>query len=145
MNSKFLILFLLLFTKVVHSQNNNSNLVNSSSNYANNIENNTGELFVVYTFTTNQTATKSNVQNNAKAAVEASQIVLYPNPTKDALYYNLPNDILFECVELYDQYQKVLFSSNENNKQISLANFPSGIYYVMFNKNKEYHFKIIKQ
>lgn len=141
----FKFIIFLLITNVVYCQNNEINIINCSSNYTNNIEYNTGEIFVVYDFVSNQTTSKDLSQNNVNTKEETSQIALYPNPTKDFLYYNLPDEISFKSVELYDQNQKLLFSSFENSKQISLEDFPIGIYYVIFNKNKNYNFKIIKR
>ena len=123
----------------------NSQIVNSSSNYSNNIEYNTGEIFVVYNFNSNIVTSKV-IENIVKDNVTDvfAQIKLYPNPTVSLVFYSLPNNFSFEKVELYDQYQKIIFSSTENTKQISLENLPSGIYYVMFNNNKEHNYKIIK-
>ncbi len=123
----------------------NGNIVNSSSYSSNNIEYNTGEIFVVYTFGPNQVTSKivENIENNNLLDAFAN-IKIYPNPTVSLIYYSLPNDFAFEKVELYDQYQKIIFSSTENTKQISLENLPSGIYYIMFNNCQEHNYKIIK-
>ncbi len=115
------------------------NIVNCSSNYSNNIEYNTGEIFVVYNFNSNQVTSKI-----VDLTSLTTQIKIYPNPTVNLIYYSLPTDFSFEKVELFDQYQKIIFSSTENIKQISLENLPSGIYYIMFNNIKEHNYKIIK-
>ena len=121
------------------------NIVNSSSNYSNNLEYNTGEIFVVYDFNSNLVTSKVLEEKEKDDFSNIfTQIKLYPNPTVSLLYYSLPNEFSFERVELYDQNLKIIFSSNENIKQISLEYLPSGTYYVMFNSNREYNFKIIK-
>lgn len=123
------------------------NIVNSSSNYSNNIEYNTGEIFVVYTFGTNQVTSKEIVLNEdqIKEKIQKPQIKIYPNPTVNIVYYSLTEDMKFENLELFDQYQKLIFSSNKDDKQVSLENLPTGIYYLLFNKNIEYNYKIIKR
>lgn len=130
-----------LFSNFVSAQQD-INIVNCSSNYSNNIEYNTGEIFVVYNFNSNQVTSK--IVENDNLTSLTTQIKIYPNPTVNLIYYSLPTDFSFEKVELFDQYQKLIFSSIENTKQISLENLPSGIYYIMFNNNKEHNYKIIK-
>ncbi len=105
------------------------NIVNASSNYSNNLEYNTGEIFVVYDFNSNIITSKV-VENKENVSDVFEQIKLFPNPTVSQVYYSLPNEFLFESVELYDQSQKIIFSSTENTKQVSFENLPSGIYYV---------------
>ncbi len=123
----------------------NSQIVNSSSNYSNNIEYNTGEIFVVYDFNLNIVTSKQDVSNENQVKNEENiQIKIYPNPTVSLVFYSLPNDFIFEKVELFDQYQKLIFSSTENTKQISLENLSTGVYYIIFNRNKQNNYKIIK-
>lgn len=134
-------LLLVLISNLSFAQQN-INIVNTSSNYSNYIEYNTGEIFVVYNFGTNQVTSKITDDNSLSDA--SAKIKIFPNPTVSLIYYALPTDFSFEKVELYDQYQKIIFSSTENTKQISLENLPSGIYYIMFNNNKQHNYKIIK-
>ena len=103
---------------------------------------NTGEIFVVYTFGPNQVTSKTTEDDSLLDS--SAKIKLFPNPTVSLLYYSLPSDFVFEKVELYDQYQKIIFCSTENTKQVSFDNLPSGIYYIMFNNNKQHNYKIIK-
>lgn len=140
---KYCLVFVFFIIKTSFSQN--TNIVNCSSVYSNIVEYNTGEIFVVYNFSSNQVTSKivENTENNNLLDVFA-KVKIYPNPTASVIYYSLPNGFSFEKLELHDQYQKIIFSSTENTKQISLENFPSGIYYIMFNGNKEHNYKIIK-
>jgi|GEM_PF-2520937 len=146
MNFKIIIFFLLV-TKVVCGQNSVINLVNCSSNFSNYIEYNTGEIFVKYDFNSNVVTSKEIGLEEFKDNVDNKvlQIKLYPNPVINLLYYNIPEEIVFECIEIYDQYQKFICSSFEKTEQVSLEGLPSGIYYVRFNKKNEYNFKVIKQ
>ncbi|WP_291275197.1 T9SS type A sorting domain-containing protein [Flavobacterium sp.] len=144
---KIMQLLSLVFLSGIAFAQQDINIVNSSSNYSNNIEYNTGEIFVVYTFGTNQVTSKEIVLNEdqIKEKIQKPQIKIYPNPTVNIVYYSLTEDMKFENLELFDQYQKLIFSSNKDDKQVSLENLPTGIYYLLFNKNIEYNYKIIKR
>ena len=123
------------------------NIVNSSSNYTNNLEYNTGEIFVVYNFASSEVTSKEvffNDEEVTETLVEKT-ITIYPNPTSKILYYTLSKEINFESLEICDQFQKRIFKTKEDIKQVSLEEFPTGIYYLMFNKNKKYYFKILKK
>lgn len=136
------LLLLIFLTNFAFAQQD-INVVNSSSNYSDNIEYNTGEIFVVYTFGPNQITSKDIVSKEDNT--QNTQIKIYPNPTVNIVYYSLTEDMKFENLELFDQYQKLIFSSNKDDKQVSLENLPTGTYYLLFNKNIEYNYKIIKR
>ena len=142
-----ILLFLLCATFGYTQSNTPINIVNSASYYTNNLEYNTGEIFVVYHFGTNTVTSRNLVLNeDVEQEREGSKpIKLYPNPTVNTLYYVLPNDVIFESVEIYDQYQKRVYLSFENTKKISFENLPTGVYYIIFNKNNQYNYKVLKQ
>lgn len=100
----------------------------------------------MYNFGTNTTTSKEAQSSYDETILETnSQIKLYPNPTTGVVNYSLPNDFVFENVEVYDQNQKSIYFSVENTQKISLENLPSGTYYIIFNKNNQHNYKIIKR
>ncbi len=124
----------------------NINIVNSSSYSSNTLEYNTGEVFVVYTFNNVQYTGKIANQDASVGNTDKTYgIKLFPNPVKTDLSYELPENIPFECVEVYDNNEKRLWYSMTDEKTISLLGFPSGTYFIRFNHNLLYNFKIVKQ
>lgn len=147
MNTKkiFLMFFLMLSATVFSQGNNQTQTINASSFYTNYLEYNTGEIFVIYNFNTNFITSKNLVfQEEKEKNLEQFQIKIYPNPVTELLFYVLPDDFIFESVEIYDQFQKQVFTSNKDSKQISLKSLPTGTFYVIFNGNFAYNYKIIK-
>lgn len=139
-----LFILALLFTGNMFSQNN-FHIVNNSSMSSGNMENNTGEIFVVYNFggiNSNKEITKDSENLFVQ---EKSGVIVFPNPVEDILNYKVKDDFQFVGVKVYDYNQKLLFSSNENTSQIDLTGFPVGIYTIIFNENPDGGFKIIKR
>lgn len=73
-----------------------------------------------------------------------TQVKFYPNPTKDNINIETFSDV--QQIELYDLNGKLIFKTNENIKQLSLENYPSGMYVlkvITSNHNNNYY-RIIK-
>jgi WD40 repeat protein len=55
---------------------------------------------------------------------------IFPNPSREQISFNLPNNLKIEKVEIRDVNGKIVYSSNENKNTIPISNLPSGIYYL---------------
>lgn len=110
------------------------------------MENNTGEIFVVYNFAGGNSNKEiiTNEQENLLVQ-EKSGIVVFPNPVENLLNYKVKDDFQFVGVKVYDYNQKLLFTSKENTSQIDFTGFPVGVYTIIFNENPDSGFKIIKR
>lgn len=139
-----LLFFAFLLVENTFSQNN-LNIVNSTAMSIGNIENNTGEIFVVYNF--NGVNSNKEITNEQESLLveEKAGIIVFPNPVQNILNYKVKDDFQFVSVKVYDYNQKLLFTSNENTAQIDFNNFPVGLYTIIFNENPDNGFKIIKR
>lgn len=133
-----------LFAGNVFSQNN-LHIVNASSMSSGNMENNTGEIFVVYNFNGINSNKETTNEEESLLVEEKAGIIVFPNPVQNILNYKVKDDFQFVSVKVYDYNQKLLFTSNENTAQIDFTNFPVGLYTIIFNENPDNGFKIIKR
>lgn len=140
-----LFILALLFTGIIFSQNN-LHIVNTSAMSSGNMENNTGEIFVVYNFAGGNSNKEiiTNEQENLLVQ-EKSGIIVFPNPVENVLNYKIKDDFQFVGVKVYDYNHKLLFTSKENTSQIDFTGYPVGIYTIIFNENPDSGFKIIKR
>lgn len=87
--------------------------------------------------------------NNTSLNVESiktEDIFIYPNPTSDRLYFDMPNNIAVEKIEIYDAIGKRVLSSQVNNNSVDVFNLTSGIYFVKINvEGSQITKKIIKK
>lgn len=143
--NKLLKILIFIFTvNNTCAQMDDINIVNSTCNYNNYVEYNTGEIFVIYNFQNNLFTSKY-IVNEVDLTVNTiqSNILLYPNPVVSNLYYELPQNIVFSSLEVLDTYQKQLLYLKKDEKFLSFDKFPTGVYYIKF--NNKFFFKIIKQ
>lgn len=141
---KLLFTLTFLFTGCMFSQNN-LHIINASSMSSGNMENNTGEIFVVYNFDGINSNKEIINEQNSLLAEEKSGIIVFPNPVQNILNYKVKDDFQFISVKVFDYNQKLLFTSNKNTAQIDFTNFPAGLYTIIFNENLDIGFKIIKR
>ncbi|WP_411895823.1 T9SS type A sorting domain-containing protein [Winogradskyella sp. A2] len=57
-----------------------------------------------------------------------SNISIYPNPAKESITIQLPDDIELEKIDIYDNWGRLITSSNKNH--INTSKFTAGTYYV---------------
>ncbi len=70
----------------------------------------------------------------------------YPVPTKDYIYFDVPNNFQISLVEIIDISGKVILKQNKNITELSLKDITSGIYIIKAIINNSIHyFKIIKE
>jgi subtilisin-like proprotein convertase family protein len=78
-----------------------------------------------------------------------SEIIAYPNPTKDIFEVSLPNQTGHINVEIYSVLSRLISNKQyeiENGKiKLNLANYASGIYFVKFNLDESHTLKIVKE
>jgi len=62
------------------------------------------------------------------------EVSIYPNPTKDIIHYNLPDDINIREVTILDVNGKLLTQKKDQNQngQFDLSSYASGIYLIKF-------------
>jgi len=64
---------------------------------------------------------------------------LYPNPTSDILFLNLPETVSEYTIEIYDGSGKILYKIKNNvSKIIDIGHFPSGTYFVKIIHDKSF-------
>jgi len=63
-------------------------------------------------------------------------VTIYPNPVKESLNFNTPNNLVINALQIYNSLGKqVLQVSNPKNK-INVSNLPSGILFVQIITNE---------
>ena len=79
-------------------------------------------------------------------SIKTEDIFIYPNPASDRLYFDMPNNIAVEKIEIYDAIGKRVLSSQVNNNSVDVFNLTSGIYFVKINvEGSQITKKIIKK
>ncbi len=59
-----------------------------------------------------------------------SEVVLYPNPVKNILNINLPNNIPINKIAIYNVLVGLVFQNNNPKNSIDVSRFPSGLLFV---------------
>jgi hypothetical protein len=74
-------------------------------------------------------------------------IIVYPNPTSDVVYINLPNNNEVNLIKIFDVTGKVIYSNEYKNIEkieINVSNFKKGIYFISVNnQTKTFQKKLI--
>jgi len=83
-------------------------------------------------------------------AYTLNQIKIFPNPVKDIITLNLPNNFLLNTyhISISDVTGKNLYTTNQfqNNSQLNIAGFSSGMYYIVLeNETNRFIGKFIKE
>lgn len=75
-----------------------------------------------------------------------NMISVYPNPVKDILHLNLPQNLSLNSIKIYTISGKEIFSSTEKTKTIDFSSFQVGVYFVEMSYGKKRILKrVIKQ
>lgn len=76
-----------------------------------------------------------------------TELTIWPNPTKNAINFNLPDEPKMWTIKIYSAKGKELIESTvTSNQSISLNSFPKGIYFIQLSSDNEVRLgKIIKQ
>lgn len=91
----------------------------------------------VYRFTPETMSTNQN---------ELSKINIYPNPTKDILYFDAPSGLDISKVVITNSLGQEVYFSNSFDNQINIASLSSGVYHLTIETNQgKTNRKIIKK
>lgn len=88
----------------------------------------------------------SDLQLPDDTAEEIENFIVYPNPTRDMIYFKLPHNDIGETIEFIDISGKVIYSSIINKNNLNIENIPSGLFIIKIKsfKNETYHSKVLK-
>lgn len=74
------------------------------------------------------------------------KIVVYPNPTVAAIYFQTNTNLVDEKVAVYNMSGKLISEKNiSTDNSLDLSQLPSGVYLITFANQKIASFKIIKR
>ena len=77
---------------------------------------------------------------------QQTKIEVYPNPVKDKLWFDNPNQIHIDKAEVYDMTGKRVKSFSSSDEAINLESLEQGIYFVkVMSKNRTKTFKVMKE
>lgn len=84
-----------------------------------------------------------------KNVILESKVKVYPNPTSDKVFINIPGvDLGVTRIRLYSASQQLIsdemYEPKEGGFEISLANLPGGIYFVKIELQNQVNLKVIK-
>lgn len=83
----------------------------------------------------------------ADASVEVKQpdLHVYPNPFKDWLFFELPNNAKAELVELKSVEGKLLYSAKSGSNKLNISNLGDGVYILSVKSGQRvYQHKVVK-
>lgn len=82
-----------------------------------------------------------------RKSFEKSSLYLYPNPISDILNIKNDSELTIDGVNLYSVNGNLLLSQKSSLEQLSLTNFPTGMYFlkVHFSNNTETTYKVLKK
>lgn len=77
---------------------------------------------------------------------EVGNLIIYPNPTKDMIYFKMPENDIGEEIEFFDISGRVMYSAKINENKLNIENIPAGLYLIRIKtlKNELYHSKVLK-
>ena len=94
----------------------------------------TGKYCVTVTDAGNCTKTECFEIGNIIVSIQENElskgIQIFPNPTNNIININTKNNVFLTKIQLFDAKGSILNTFSSETKQISLENFPSGIYYL---------------
>jgi len=77
---------------------------------------------------------------------QQTKIEVYPNPVKDKLWFDNPNQIHIDKAEVYDMTGKRVKSFSSSDEAINLESLEQGVYFVKVkSKNSTKTFKVMKK
>lgn len=75
-----------------------------------------------------------------------NRVSVYPNPVKDVLHLNLPQNLRLNSINVFDVSGRAIFSSTEAVETIDFGPFQAGVYFVeMTYNNKRVLKQVVKQ
>lgn len=147
MKSKLIIIFVITFFSEVFSQTQTSSIIiDSGAKYINNIEYNTGEVYVIFNIENETIFSKTNEKNSILKSDELGEIVfVFPNPVIDVMNILTSKDKVVSKIFLFSLDGKSVLEKEIINNQIDISFLPKGTYIIKTNISKKENFKIIKQ
>ena len=144
----FLILFLLIsFFKTFSQSGQVVSIVDSCANYSNNINYNTGEVYVTFIIQNNPIYSKqpNTEENTYLTDALSSGILIYPNPSSDYVNIFLPDKNKTNKILLFDVEGKLVLEQELQNNQLNIKHLPIGTYILKTIDSENNNYKIIKQ
>ncbi len=88
----------------------------------------------------------SNLQLPDDPSEEVKNFIVYPNPTKDLIYFQLPQNDVGETIEFINITGTVIYASEVNENKLNIKNIPAGLYIIKMKsaKNEVYISKVLK-
>ncbi len=122
------------FTKNVYDNNNNLLTSNFNSYLLND-----GTLLNADSIKNFYTNSSVGINNKGYSVLN-----IYPNPSNDAIYFNIKETEL--SVDVYDSFGKLILQSS-NNEMLNIENIPNGIYQIIIStkSGNVYRSKFIKE
>jgi len=76
---------------------------------------------------------------------EVENFLVYPNPTRDLIYFKLPQNDIGETIEFIDITGTVIYASEINENKLNIKNIPAGLYIIKIKslKNEIYISKVL--
>ncbi|MGC3978183.1 MAG: T9SS type A sorting domain-containing protein [Paludibacteraceae bacterium] len=129
------------------------NSVNSGATSNNNLTYSVGEVYVVPIINPNEANSGligilSRIDffvTGINEQLISADIKVFPNPTKKTVFLEIPNDIVFHKIYVYDIKGKLMLQTDNKTSSIDLSDFPDGIYTIQTDNNQINSLKIIKQ
>lgn len=82
---------------------------------------------------------------DAPERIAESQIVIFPNPVQDTLYFTLLNENDFADIEVFDASGRLVVSLSRKKNNVDLSNLKAGNYFVKITSQKESQtFNVVK-
>ncbi|MGX7666512.1 T9SS type A sorting domain-containing protein [Flavobacterium pedocola] len=111
-----------------------------------------GKIVIAGDFTSYNGVVRNHIARLLNVTLAASEFdnkafTFYPNPVKDMLYLNFPDEMMVNGYEIYDLLaQKVIISSLMDRKQINVSNLSHGVYMLKVKtENGTFNRKFIKE
>jgi photosystem II stability/assembly factor-like uncharacterized protein len=77
---------------------------------------------------------------------KVENLFIYPNPTRDMIYFRLPENDVGEKIEFFDISGRMIYSSEIIANKLNIENIPAGLYIISIKslRNGLYHSKVLK-
>ena len=76
--------------------------------------------------------------NTSIKSIIGEEILVYPNPADDKLFFSFPEQVQTDSVQIVDIRGNTVISSFVHTNTVSIENIPKGIYFVRFFNKKKY-------
>lgn len=147
MKSKLVLIFIIAaFSKLFSQTATSSIIVDSGAKYLNNIEYNTGEVYVIFNIE-DETIVSKTIEKDSILKLEelGDAVFVFPNPVIDILKISTLKNIEISKIFLFSLEGKNILEKEITNNQLDISFLPSGTYIMKTNLSNTETFKIIKR